>query len=404
MKNNQLKLLNFYKALASIATNLVGAFIPLIVYKYTGSLVLALTYVLATSAIRGITAIALKKLMFKYPQLFILLRAIPIVLYSVFMLLIDVNVVVAVIGTGLFVGIASGFANLPNELIHNYSSLNKGSSSLGISVFFEKIGVILAYIAGGLFLDYISQWILILISLLIYLISVIPLIIYFVKNRNMKGFNSEATSNAAVTFAESSDKSEKGRKISKKIILNYFMVYMLYNMFSPLVTFFSLFLFIKNGEFAIIGYLTATYNAAVMILSVFVGKIDQKRDLTLFVWLGFIVTGIGIAIIPFIKITWLWFIIFIIMGLAEAVNHVFILERLRMKTRILGVSNEMLYYRHCAQCTGTSLSTLFCMSFGIIPAFIFMAIASVSCGTYAVLHEEKSRKALVKYLQGNDET
>lgn len=402
-KQDQLKLLNFYKAISSIATNLVGAFIPLIIYKYTGSLILGLTYLAAIYAVRLLTTVAFKKLMFKYAQLFILLRIFPIIAYSVFILLLDVNVIVGIVGTGLFVGMANAFSTLPNDLVYNYSSLNKTSSSSGITVFFEKVGVILAYIAGGLFLDYIAQWIVIVISLVLYLVSVIPLIIYFKNNKGNKEFNQEATSNAAVRFAENPDKSERGKKISKKMMWNYSIIYMLYNISSPLTSIFNLFLFIEQGTFAITGYLNATYHASVMLMSLVAGKLDQKKDLTYVVLTGFIIVGATTIALPFTTtIQWVWYLIFAVMGIAEAINHVFVIERMRMKTRILGISNEAFFHRHTGQSIGSMIAGLSGMAFGLVPAFIIIGISQIATGIYVVIHEEKSRKDLVKYLQGED--
>ena len=405
MKDEQLKLLNFYRSMSAIATNLVGAFIPLIVYKYTGSLVLAILYMTGTYLVRFLTTIAFRKLMFKYAQLFILLRVFPIILYSIFLFLLDINIPLAVVGTGIFVGMSDSFSSLPNEIVHNYSSLNKGSSSVGVTVFFEKIGVIAAFIAGGLFLDYIAQWILVLVSLIIYLISVIPLVIYFVKNRSSKGFNSEAVSNAIITFSENPDKTLRGKKLSRKMMIEYGLAYFLYNVSTPIITFFSLYLFIKNGEFAIVGYLTAAYNAAVMSTSLFAGKLDQTKDLTIFVLIGFIMFGVTKMTLILTNFVWLWFISFIVMGFIEGIVNVFVMERMRSKTRILGVSNEALFNRHNGQCLGYIASSLFFIATTplFLPIFIFISVADVMAGTYIVVHEEKARKGLVRYLQGDDE-
>ena len=48
----QLKLLNFHKFVGNFAPSLVGAFIPLIIYKATNSLRLAVLFLLGQSIIR----------------------------------------------------------------------------------------------------------------------------------------------------------------------------------------------------------------------------------------------------------------------------------------------------------------------------------------------------------------
>jgi hypothetical protein len=88
---NQLKLLNFHKMIANFANNLVGAFVGLIVYQTTNSLPLAITYFVFDNLIKLIFVLCLRKLYGKYPQLFLLLRIIPITLYNVFIFVLDYN-------------------------------------------------------------------------------------------------------------------------------------------------------------------------------------------------------------------------------------------------------------------------------------------------------------------------
>ena len=54
---DQLKLLNFHKMIANFANNLVGAFVPLIIYQATNNLMLSILLYLASSA-EGLTVIS----------------------------------------------------------------------------------------------------------------------------------------------------------------------------------------------------------------------------------------------------------------------------------------------------------------------------------------------------------
>ena len=49
---DQLKLLNFHKMIANFANNLVGAFVPLIIYQATGSLMYSILYLVANNILR----------------------------------------------------------------------------------------------------------------------------------------------------------------------------------------------------------------------------------------------------------------------------------------------------------------------------------------------------------------
>ena len=61
---------------------------------------------------------------------------------------------------------------------------------------FEQLGSIIAVVAGGLFLDYLETYVLIIVAMSIYIISTIPLLIFYIRSRKNKGFNKELVSNA----------------------------------------------------------------------------------------------------------------------------------------------------------------------------------------------------------------
>ena len=107
---DQLKLLNFHKMIANFANNLVGAFVPLIIYQATGSLTYAVLYLVCSNFLRLAFELILKNLYGKYPQLFLLLRIIPITLYNVFIFVLDVNLVLGVIGVCIFLALDHAFS------------------------------------------------------------------------------------------------------------------------------------------------------------------------------------------------------------------------------------------------------------------------------------------------------
>ena len=161
----QLKLLNFHKFFSQFASNIVGAFIALIIYQSTDSFSFAFMFLFIAMALRIVLTKLFYNQMAKRPQLFLLLRLIPFLLYSVSVLLLDTPyVVLGIILASIFYGFTVAFKDIPMELIFNYSTLNKGSSSNGLSRLFEYIGVISAIIIGGLFLDNMPKWVAIVVA------------------------------------------------------------------------------------------------------------------------------------------------------------------------------------------------------------------------------------------------
>ena len=85
----QLKLLNFHKIFSQFASNIVGAFIALIIYKSTNNFSFAFLFLCISMLLRIILTKIFFKQMTKYPQVFLLLRIIPFLLYSLSLLLLD---------------------------------------------------------------------------------------------------------------------------------------------------------------------------------------------------------------------------------------------------------------------------------------------------------------------------
>ncbi|MBO7219491.1 MAG: hypothetical protein J6V40_05915, partial [Clostridia bacterium] len=117
--DNQLQLLNFHKMLANFANNLVGAFMILIVYQYTGSLVAAMIYGIAHHTLRLFINIALDKtkVFSRYPQLMLLIRAIPIISYNILVILLELefNVWFCIVGICIFQAFDYGLNNVSKE-------------------------------------------------------------------------------------------------------------------------------------------------------------------------------------------------------------------------------------------------------------------------------------------------
>lgn len=399
----QLKYLNFHKMLANFSMYLVGGFIPLIIYQKTGSVFWAVFYLFALYLINFIINQIFRNAFVKRPQLFLVLRAIPILIYSLSVLLIDVNFIWGVVLVTIFYAINLSFKGNSTEIIFNYSvSQNTSGKSFGMTRVFEQIGTIVAQISGALFLDYLNTYILIALAIGIYLVSTIPLLMYYISCRKQKGFNTEMTSNALQQFAQNEDKTAKGKKVTHRILFQYGLMYYLVAFLDGFNNLFNIYIYVKTGQFLYAGYFSAIYNGTYAIASYFVGYVSSKIDTTILSAVFMCVNAISIVLSVVIEITWVQMLLFGVIGLTYPFFSVFLIERMLAKTRILGVSNRAILLRDNVSVLG-KMTVMIPALFGpLLLSFIAMCVALTGGGIYLPFSEETSRKTLVNYLEDNE--
>ncbi|MBQ7352196.1 MAG: MFS transporter [Clostridia bacterium] len=402
---DQLKLLNFHKMIANFANNLVGAFVALIVFQSTGNLTYAMIYLVSNNVIRLILNLALRKVYGKYPQLFLLLRIFPIALYNIFIFVLDVNLIIGVIGVCVFNALDSALNNLSKEIIFNYSSLTQkaGKSSIGVTRLFEQTGTIVALLVGGYLLD-INKTLVLIMSLTIYSISVIPLVIFYVRSRHQKTFNKDATSNAVSTLNKNDELKLESHRLTKKLLITYFIVYFSFAFVDLLQTSYSLYVFSAQGEFATAGILNAIFNCFYAIGFYVAGIINEKYDTTKLVTIASIIIAICVIALPFVPLDSCFLLVCAIYGLIAFSNtfiSLFVLERMLIKSRIMACSNKALFIRETgcvsAYCVGYSFGFL-----GLVAIFIITGISMFAASIVIPQCEEKTRQNLVDYLQNNE--
>lgn len=403
---NQLKLLNYHKMIANFANNLIGAFVSLIIYQATNSLTYAVVYLVMVNFLRFVFGVSLRKLHYKYPQLFLLLRIIPITLYNVFIFILDVNLIVGVIGVCIFYAMDASFHYLPKELIFNYSSLDqsqKSDKSIGVTRLFEQAGIIIAMVLGGLLLD-INKTLVLILALSIYTISVIPLVVYYIKCKNDKTFNKDATSNAIDTLAKKEKTKTKTQKLTKKLLLTYGFIYFSFAFMDLLQTTFSMHVFIIKGEFALSGIINAIFNTFYAIGCYVASAINQKKDTTKLVSVLCVVMAIVVVLLPFVDVDSMFIVICIIygiIGISYPFLSLFVLDRMLIKSRIMACSNDALFSReiscHLAYVLGYSFGFI-----GLVSIFIVIGVSMAASAVIIPCGEESTRKQLVDFLQNNE--
>lgn len=399
----QLKLLNFHKFLSNFAVSLVGTFIPLIIYKATGSLRLAIVYLFCQCLSRLICNHLFAKLYEKYPQVFLMLRAIPLLVYSVFLIFLEDYLVVSLIFVIICYGMNLSIKNNVNEILFNYSSSQKKSGkNLVFTRVLESISGVVSTLAGGIFLDF-DQTLLIIISMALYIISVLPIFVYYIVNRHTKGFNKDFVSNAIIEYQKDSVMNERSKKISKNMIINYFMIYMLFCIVDNYTNFYSLYLFIDEPTYTQAGYINAVFQVSKLISLFTVQWINKKLDPYIASSVCAVLVGISAVCIPFVESYLGVYALFIVFGFGYEVASYFMMQGILSKARIVGVANSTLLARQDGIMVGQMLSSLvvFCAN-SIMPSFVFMLIAMVAFAIYFVVAEDKMRKDLVNFLQNNE--
>ena len=397
----QFKLLNFHKMLSNFAVNIIGVFIPLILFTYTGNVVFSLLYLVLQYTLRIVFTTIFRKAIEKRPQLFLLLRVVPMLIYASSVFLLDYNIWLAISLVLVFGGISDAWSNFSNEVILNYSSLNKSTKSFGLTRAIEQIGVIASVIMGGLFLDNVGTEIVVMLSIGIYLISVIPLTYYYFKYRNTRGFNSEAISNAYLTSGQKQTRDKRIKRASKQILSYYFWAYVLMCFIDSLANVLNIWLFTQTDSFTFASFVTATFNGTYGLSSYFVGKLNEKRDITTYIVVSGIIIGALVALMPFVPEQWMYIILFAIIGLLYPLSTIFFIERLLVKTRILGISNEALFQRETAVSLGKIGGLVLALAGGFVFAIIGIGVMYATFCAVVPVVEEKSRKLLINFLEGD---
>ena len=403
----QLKLLNFYKIISNIATKLVGAFIPLIVMQAmgggSGSVIYGALSLVLIYAVRMGFNFVFRKYYEKYPQIILLLRIFTVLGYSLCIILIDTNLWLGVIGSVLFYGLDVSFKSLPSEILFNYASSesSEGKSPLGFSRLMEQLGILVALVVGGVLLD-VNKNLVIVISMVIYIISVIPLVIYYIKSKNQKTFNKDSVSNATLLYDKKPELSVNAHKISRRILWCYAITYFVFCIQDVLGNAFNIHLFLNTSSFGVAGYINAVYNACYGIGCYLFSYIDSKKETTPLIALSCVCSAmLVLSLILFPNFVW-YYIVMALAGILYGFICTYVLARLLPKCRIMGVSNDALFFRENASNSSVIFAIMFGMFGSMVPVLICNVVAMIMSSAVIPLNEEKTRKYLIKYLQNHE--
>jgi len=398
----QFKLLNFHKFVGNFASSLVGTFIPLMIYKQTGSIRLACLFMIGQSLVRIFSNHLFKNLFNKYPQITLLIRIIPMVVYNITLIFLDRFMLIGIIIVAISYGISLSLKNNALGVLLNYTSKNNSQKKLTITRCIESISGMVAAISGGLFIDW-NQSALIIFSLTLYIISVVPLIIYFISNKSQKGFNVEYTSNLALQFDKEPELKEKRKGLVKQFVLQFFVLYTIFCIIENFTSMYSLHLFIDVPTFAKAGYITAVSQLAHLSAHLSVEKIAHKVDLKNLNFACGMICAIPVVVIPFITNYACIYLLIFVFGFSYAMCSYFLMNSLLEKCKIISATNSALVARQDGIMVGYMLNPLIVIICGtIVPIFFVMVGSMIIYAIYSLIIEKRLREKLVNYIENNE--
>lgn len=397
----QFKLLQFYKVLSNFSTSLISAFVPLLIYQQTGLVYLAVLYLVVQNASNVLFNIVLKKWLYEKPQLMLMLRIVPIIIMQVLLIFLDVAPVWAGIGCGIFTGLNYALKYMPSDIIFAYATPpNASSKLLAFSRLSEEIGYVAAGVLGGLFLDYIDYTIVIAISLSLYFVASLPLVVFYIKNRKQQNFNAEHVSNAHVHY-ETKVQDGRGKKVCKKMWWGYFIEYALMSGVDAFYAVFGFLVYLSSGSFLLSGILNSVFDTLYGCSTMVVSKLDEKFDITKVSSVAICLMGVVGIVLSLTAGTTLSFVLYEVVAILWPFATIFVHQHMLMKAKILGMSNDVTYAKQLGTVAGNTV--FFAFGFiSVVAIGISSALATIGCGIFTQINEEKTRQSLVDYLENNE--
>ena len=399
----ELKILRFYRWIANFSTSMVSAFVPLIVYKYTGKLWLSLLTLILQRLINYVSNIIFRKAMVKRPQLFLVLRLFPILLYELLVIFIDFNPILCVIGISIGMALSHSFKYIPIEVIYSQNSIDKDADQVGFTVFVDRSAYIIAFICGGLFLDYISTVYLVIISVVLYVLGTIPMFMQYLENRKKKNFNEEYAAYAHLILKKKKKTKSQSVELKKKLRFRYAFYNFLITTIDGYYYYIPLFVYIATGSFTLASIINVIFDLTYAFSSVLVGWLDKKKDLTSFTVVACLICTACLVLTPITINHWTIYLVAGFLGFAYSFPAVFMFNRMLTKTRLVGRSNQSVADKFDMMLVNNSI--LYSTGF-LAPQlswfFYFGAVLLMFSSMYIPKLEEESRALLVDYFQEND--
>lgn len=399
----QLHLLNFHRFLANFAESLISTFIPLIIYKITNSITLAVGYIVIMCSFRALITLCLKNLYLKKPELMMLIRVIPFVAYNICLLFIENNFWFFTILVAAFYAFSISIKNCCHDSVLIYST-KAVSNQKGVAInrVVNYISTIISTLLGGLFLGF-NFTAVILISSGMYVFSVIPLFVLYLKNKNNFDFNRDYTTNAEIYYNKNNIQVFSFKKLAKDIVLMNFVLTILYGATNYVLTLYNLNLFIKSSSFVIAGYIAAIVNLAKIIATILGVFLTRRFDSPDIAKITCLVLALVVPCFIFVGNVWIACVLLAIYCFcSELLGYINFLNI--NNSKLIGKSSEAnMYGRQMGAIVGQTFTTLPAVLTGtIFSSFICASIVLLFGCFYWPIKSEKVRKGLVNYFNNNN--
>lgn len=397
------QLFAFYRILSNFATNLLGVFVPLLIFNATGKLYLAIIYWMIERIVRILAVYLLKYFIRQKPQLAILLRIIPLAI--TYILIICLNTSNAII-LGIFIEISLGIANslktIPQDIIFNYID-SKTTIPTGLMRSIDRVGIVLSILLGGLMLEYLGQIYVAILALVFYAIASLPIYLNYIKSRHNSSYNVEYTSNATAYLKEQKESSVYYQKTKRSVLLGYTLLHFFISTMDQTVTILNLYLFASHQSYLSAGIYSSLYELCYGVTAYIVSIYSKSHNPSSIMTAGCILSGILCTFLPYTKSIYLLGLYCALLGVCMAAIASIEFRQELEKTRIIGCSNDVIYQREYIGLTGQSFVTVFgVFGFGLLPCFFVMSICGIVSGVYYNVNEENCRKKIVDFIHQND--
>ncbi len=401
----QFKLLQIYKTMSNFSISLIMEFIPFLILGFalpTMGLARAIGYMFAYWALQNLFIVcinlSLKKVFFKKPQIFLLLRIIPIVCCEICILFLNANAIWLIIITAFFSAAENCFNDVPIDIIYNYVSEGADEKTLGLTRFLEQMGWFVAGIVGGLFLDHIPQFIVVIFSLTIFIGSAVPMFVFYFKFKSTPNFNEDFVS----YLVAREEGSQAVKKLQKSFLIKHYLTYFFtgpaFYGFYYLVT---AIIYIETDSFFLAGVANSVYDGIYGISCLVVGKLLTRVDGKNYASIVILYLTVGVIVSYFVRNLYLICGLYWLGAFIHPFLNLHLYQSYLDKARILGVGNEMLVNQCNAQwicyavCYGSGV-------FGLLAAVICASTIAMT-GLFVARHyEDSTTKDLVNYLNLND--
>ncbi len=401
----QFKLLQTYRVLSNFSISLIMEFIPFIIFGFA---LPEFGFAKATAMMFGYWVIQclfcflfntiLKKWFFSKPQIFLLLRVLPIIACEICVIFLSTNSWIVIILAAIFSSLEISFNEVPSEVIYNYVSVGQDEKVLGMTRFLDQMGWFVAGIVGGLFLDNIAQWVVIVFSLVLFMGSAIPLFVFYFKFRKDPTFNKDYVSYAVA----SEDQSKKVKKLKKSFISKHFIT--TYLLGPAVIGFYyltSALLYFQTGSFFITGLITSSYDGLYGLGCLVMGKLLTKFDGKNITTVAAIYLTASMLIIYFVPILPVRIVVFLLGSLIQPALDLHLYQTYLDKGRILGCGNAILVDE--SRANFLSYATMYTFGiFGWLPILIVSTTMAFAGTFVARKTEESTTTDLVNYLNNNE--